>query len=530
MNKLLFAAFMLLCCIFAWGQAPQAINYQAVARDNQGRILSEKKVSIKLAILQGSSTGSKVFEETHVTTSSKDGVINLQIGNGSVTYGAFSNIDWSKSPYFIRFSMDENGGTTYKDIATTQMLSVPYALYAEKAGNTENQANHMFIVTTDGHSDRLYTGALVENYDPDFRGLVSYLDMQDQDVKVKIEGLPNGATLEDNSLESGPYGRYIDISINNSPTGTHKVTIVMTNKYGITKKFPFTYQRSAPINPEPSPGNNISDLKQSLLTSFRSFSNLNKAIDNAFMNKSSDETFAEFKNKTYTPNSSQVNNYWQEAFNVLRMANSLIREIESNPSSDIGRNAMDQALAVRAYVHLMLTQWFGDIILITEDFEEVLFLPRTPKAQALASIISDLRTASIKTKSAMDSNNSDITVEEMQILLREAYLMQGEWQNAIDLGMNMEISSIQLKSTSITDFIKKIANWKLNTTSDINNEVLMKEYMDNFYSTYNRGNLYLNILKYSAEYFNMDNYKSLLPIPQREMDLNPNMRQNPGWQ
>ena len=53
--------------------------------------------------------------------------------------------------------------------------------------------------------------------------------------------------------------------------------------------------------------------------------------------------------------------------------------------------------------------------------------------------------------------------------------------------------------------------------------------MNNYHSSYKRGNLYLNVLNYSAEYFQMKTYKALLPIPQREIDLNPNLIQNGGY-
>ena len=48
-------------------QVPQAFNYQAVARDNSGNILSNQSVGIKVIILQGSSTGSPVYTETFTT-------------------------------------------------------------------------------------------------------------------------------------------------------------------------------------------------------------------------------------------------------------------------------------------------------------------------------------------------------------------------------------------------------------------------------------------------------------------------------
>ena len=79
------------------------------------------------------------------------------------------------------------------------------------------------------------------------------------------------------------------------------------------------------------------------------------------------------------------------------------------------------------------------------------------------------------------------------------------------------------------NFAKKIATWKLNNTEGITEASIMDEYMNNFYSIYNRGNMYLNILNYSATYFNIGEYQTLLPIPEKELQLNGNLTQNPGY-
>jgi hypothetical protein len=117
-------------------QSPDMFNYQAVARDDQGNVLSNQDVGIKISILQGSANGTVVYEEEHSKTTNDQGLVNLMIGNGSVLSGTFSNIDWSSGPYFIEVGLDETGGTSYSTMGTSQLLSVPYAKYAESSANT----------------------------------------------------------------------------------------------------------------------------------------------------------------------------------------------------------------------------------------------------------------------------------------------------------------------------------------------------------------------------------------------------------
>ena len=117
-------------------QSPDMFNYQAVARDDQGNVLSSQDVGIKISILQGSASGTVVYAEEHTKTTNEQGLVNLMIGDGSVISGTFSNIDWSSGPFFIEVGLDEAGGSDYSTMGTSQLLSVPYAKYSESSANT----------------------------------------------------------------------------------------------------------------------------------------------------------------------------------------------------------------------------------------------------------------------------------------------------------------------------------------------------------------------------------------------------------
>jgi hypothetical protein len=116
-------------------QAPNLFSYQAVTRDGSGALVINSSVGMELIIRQGSSSGTVVYHETQKVSSNANGLITAQIGAGNVVSGNISSIDWSKGPYFLESNSDVTGGTNYTIKGTTQLLSVPYALYAAKSGN-----------------------------------------------------------------------------------------------------------------------------------------------------------------------------------------------------------------------------------------------------------------------------------------------------------------------------------------------------------------------------------------------------------
>jgi uncharacterized protein (TIGR02145 family) len=120
--------------IFA--QAPNAFNYQGVARDLTGNPILNRNIGIRVSILQGTITGNEAYKELHLISTSNTGLFNIQIGGGTPVSGSIGSINWGEGSFFLKIEMDENGGSSYKLIGTNQLLSVPYALYAEKSGNS----------------------------------------------------------------------------------------------------------------------------------------------------------------------------------------------------------------------------------------------------------------------------------------------------------------------------------------------------------------------------------------------------------
>lgn len=119
-------------------QAPQSFTYQSVIRNNTDQLVTNSPVGTRISILQGSITGTIVYAETHNASTNANGLLSLVIGAGTVQNGAFSSINWGSGPYFIKTETDINGGTNYSLTGTQQLMSVPYALYAETAGTATN--------------------------------------------------------------------------------------------------------------------------------------------------------------------------------------------------------------------------------------------------------------------------------------------------------------------------------------------------------------------------------------------------------
>ncbi len=116
-------------------QAPKGINYQGVARDMEGKPLPQKEISIRISILKESADGDLEFDEIHEVRTNSFGLFTLVIGQGQAGTGSFDFISWALGNKWLQIELDENGGRNFKLMGAQQLMSVPYALYAEYAGN-----------------------------------------------------------------------------------------------------------------------------------------------------------------------------------------------------------------------------------------------------------------------------------------------------------------------------------------------------------------------------------------------------------
>jgi len=132
----LFLVLSFLFTINIFAQTPEKLSYQAVVRDNSDNIMSSQSIGMQLSILEGGANGNAIYVETQTPTTNINGLISLEIGTGSIVSGDFASIDWANSTYFIKTEFDVNGGSNYTITGTSQLLSVPYALYAKTSGSS----------------------------------------------------------------------------------------------------------------------------------------------------------------------------------------------------------------------------------------------------------------------------------------------------------------------------------------------------------------------------------------------------------
>ncbi|MCH7658409.1 MAG: tail fiber domain-containing protein [Bacteroidetes bacterium] len=124
-----------------FSQAPQGFNYQAVARDGDNTILANTAIDIKIGLLQGSESGTLIWEEIHLVTTNDMGLFTLKIGdteatNSGGTAAAFADIDWTLGSYYMKVQVKDGGG--YVDMGTAELLSVPYAMFAKTTDDSDS--------------------------------------------------------------------------------------------------------------------------------------------------------------------------------------------------------------------------------------------------------------------------------------------------------------------------------------------------------------------------------------------------------
>lgn len=153
----IFFGILFTTSVFA--QTPQKFSYQAVIRDANNNLVQEQPVSMQISILQGSTSGTVVFAETHSESTNYNGLVSIEIGGGTTVSGIFAEIDWSNGPYFIQTETDPNGGNDYTITGVSELLSVPYALHA----NTAEEFTGEIIET-----DPLFTA-----WDKDYNDLIN---------------------------------------------------------------------------------------------------------------------------------------------------------------------------------------------------------------------------------------------------------------------------------------------------------------------------------------------------------------------
>jgi hypothetical protein len=197
MSKLLSLSMLLLfACSIAIAQSPQQFAYQAVVRDNNNQLVSNRTIGMRVSILKDSTNGQSAYTETHTPKTNQQGIIQLNIGGGTVVSGSFASVPWSSGKLFVKTEMDLQGGTNYTISGTTQLLSVPYAMYSSnvpvsKSGDTVTIGTSKLIIP----GSQLLPGTAPASLS---NGLVAYYPFNgnaNDESGNGNHGTVNGATL-----------------------------------------------------------------------------------------------------------------------------------------------------------------------------------------------------------------------------------------------------------------------------------------------------------------------------------------------
>jgi trimeric autotransporter adhesin len=119
-----------------YGQSPQAFKYQAALRDSVGETLQNQAVGIRVSIHNLTASGNIIYQETFADTTNQHGIVNLEIGLGMALVGTLSGIDWGVGSKFLEIEIDPAGGINYQLMGTSELLSVPYALFSQSSNDS----------------------------------------------------------------------------------------------------------------------------------------------------------------------------------------------------------------------------------------------------------------------------------------------------------------------------------------------------------------------------------------------------------
>ena len=128
---------LIFVCEATQAQSPHKMSYQAIIRTSNNELLRSSIIKTRISILFGSERGNTVYSESQTKKTDYNGLLSLKIGEGDVLVGDIEKIKWGDGSYYIRTETDPKGGDNYSIVSYSELMSVPYALYALNGGKGE---------------------------------------------------------------------------------------------------------------------------------------------------------------------------------------------------------------------------------------------------------------------------------------------------------------------------------------------------------------------------------------------------------
>ena len=335
MKKLLILLTLTITTVLQ-AQAPQGFNYQATVRNSSGDLIVNTNVYFKFNVIQGSQTAVPVFTETHYVPTDDLGQVNLVIGQGTANTGVFSELDWSLGNYYLGIELDTGNG--YVAMGTTQLLSVPYALYAENSGNSTPATPNLETVLAENNSAN----------NQQIKGLADPTDDQDAVTKAYIDALITSLQSQIDNLDPPAVG--IELPYSFDETGNNIFDNPITNESELVTMLANT---------------------QKLLTSYSwSVMAAEIASDNslkggdAVVGDSDVQSLARIDDFTHNPNNQVISDIWNTMYGGYNRAS--YAYIKGNQIPNVSQNYLAEALFLRAFYAFNLIEWFGHFPRISE--------------------------------------------------------------------------------------------------------------------------------------------------------------------
>jgi uncharacterized protein YjdB len=234
----------LLLAVVTHAQTPVGLPYQAAARNSSGAIVVSTNVSVRFTIRDSIAMGAIEYRETHTVTTSAQGIFSLIVGQGTVVTGTFAGINWGSDDKFLQVELDPEGGSTYVDMATQQLMSVPYALNTaatkfnvSRVGDTVYSGDGSFI---------LIPGGSAANNNPPYASIILGESTVCIGSTTALMDSVSGGIWSSSNTSIATIGSTTGV-VSGVSEGTTTISYTVTNNYGTS----FT-TRDMTVNPMPS--------------------------------------------------------------------------------------------------------------------------------------------------------------------------------------------------------------------------------------------------------------------------------------
>jgi hypothetical protein len=361
--KKLYTLLMFIITLTISAQAPQGFNYQATVRNSSGVLITNQNVYFKFNLMLNSTTAVPVYSETHYVSTDDLGAVNLVIGQGTPSAGTFSAINWGSGNYYLGIEL--NTGSGYVAMGTTQLLSVPYALYANSSGKINAETPDLAaVLAVNNSANNLQIKNLADPTDDQDAVTKAYLAANSTNL---VSGTNNGDLLYWNGTQwvilSAPLSNTNlkwcngQLTWGNCP-GNFASHIEAQNFFINTVlpaiEGPFDTTSDIPGMPV-----NFTNYIKTLFT-------LNEVPTDLAIISSNDTSILDLVKSTWLPTNVLIKGLYFRLNKIIEKSNGFIKKSEDIKYDPIVRQLIGEARFMRALAYYNFIDLYGSAPIITE--------------------------------------------------------------------------------------------------------------------------------------------------------------------